>query len=322
MLAGEPAVVDAFSRLGLPATRVPTTNTGWREVMTLARALRKHHLDVLIVDRPRDLRLGALASLSHPLVIVNRYNLSRHNPPPDLVSRMAYHRVAMTIFLSSATAERALRLAPYIGRRPYRVIPGAVDDQRFRPAASEAAAFRAAQALGDRPFLLAVGSLTADKRYDFLLETLARLGAPPPLVVCGEGPLAGELSARARQLHLDVRFLGMVHPHELPGIYGAATCFVHACAIETFGLSILEAMSCGCAIVAVRAGAVPEVLGETGLLAPPADSGAYADLLEQVLADQRLRAGLGQAARCRATEAFSLAGMRRSYAEAVESACR
>jgi starch synthase len=278
-------------------------------------------MDALIVDRPRDLRLGALSSLRYPLVILNRYNLSRHNPPPDLVSRIAYWRVAMTIFLSRTTADRALRLAPYIGRRPYRIIPGAVDTGRFRPVPSDAAAFRAARGLGDQPFLLAVGSLTADKRYDFLFEALAQVATPPPLVVCGDGPLAGALSARARQLHLNVRFLGLVPAHELPGAYSAATCFLHACAIETFGLSVLEAMSCGCPIIAVQAGAVPEILGDTGLLVPSNDRRAYAGAIEQVLADQALRATMGQAALRRATEAFSLAAMRRSYGEAVESAC-
>ncbi|HEX2249551.1 MAG TPA: glycosyltransferase family 4 protein, partial [Gemmatimonadales bacterium] len=129
MFAGEAAVVDAFSRLGLPAIRVGTSNTGWRQVATLARALRTHRIDVVMVDRPRDLRLSALASIWYPHVIVNRYNLSRHNPPIDLVSRMAYWRVAMTIFLSRTTAERTLQSAPYISRRPYRIIPGAVDTE-------------------------------------------------------------------------------------------------------------------------------------------------------------------------------------------------
>ncbi|HEX2249958.1 MAG TPA: glycosyltransferase family 4 protein, partial [Gemmatimonadales bacterium] len=273
-------------------------------------------------DRPRDLRLSALASLSYPHVIVNRYNLSRHNPPMDLVSRMAYWKVAMTIFLSRTTAERTLRSAPYISRRPYRIIPGAVDTEWFRPSPADGMKFRAAHDLADQPFLLAVGSLTADKRYDFLFEMLSLLGSRPPLVLCGDGPLAGELSSRARRAQLDVRFLGHLSPEELRGAYSAASCFVHACAVETFGLSVLEAMACGCAIVAARGGAVPEVLGDTGLLASPGDAQSYAGLVQKVLADARLATTLGQAARCRATQAFSLSSMRQLYTEAVESVCR
>jgi glycosyltransferase involved in cell wall biosynthesis len=321
MLAGESPVVEAFSALGLPTSRVATGKTSVKEVSVLARVLRAHQIDVLLVDRPRDLRLGALASISHRLVIINRYNLSRHNPPSDLISRLAYRRVGMTIFVSSTTAERALRLAPYIRQKPHRVIPGAVDSDHFRPSPGEAEAFRSAHNLGKWPFLLAVGSLTLDKRYDFLLDALAVLGsAAPPLVICGDGSLRPHLESRARELGVEVRFLGFVSPAELPGAYSAATAFVHACAIETFGLSVLEAMSCGRPILAVRGGAVPEVLDATGLLAPSDDPQAYARLLQQLITDQALRTSLGQAARSRAVERFSLAQMQQSYSEAVESA--
>ncbi len=321
MLAGEALVVEAFSALGLPTSRVATARTRIKDVSILTRVLRTHQTDVLLVDRPRDLRLGALASLSHRLVIINRYNLSRHNPPSDLVSRLAYRRVGMTIFVSSTTAERALRLAPYIGRRPHRVIPGAVDTEHFRPSPSEAKVFRSLHDLGDRPFLLAVGSLTLDKRYDFLLDALAFLGsAAPPLVICGDGSLAQHLASRSRELGVEVRVLGFVSPRELPGAYSAATGFVHACAIETFGLSVLVAMACGRPILAARGGAVPEVLDGTGLLAPADDVRAYAASLQQLLADGALQHSLGQAARRRAVERCSLSGMQQSYVQAVESA--
>lgn len=320
MLAGEQAVVEKFSQLGLPATQVATAKTGVREATILARALRACRVDVLVVDRPRDLRLAALATLYHRAPIVNRYNLSRWNPPPDLLSRLAYVRVAMTIFLSRVTAERALQLAPYIRRKPHRVIPGAVDTELFRPAPAEAVAFRAAYALGGRPVLLAVGSLTLDKRYDLLFEMVASLSdLSPTLVICGDGPLAPDLIQQARARQLDVRFLGLVPPEGLRGAYAAATCFVHACAIETFGLSVLEAMSCGCAVVAVRGGAVPEVLGDAGLLAPDDDAPGLTGLVRRVLGDCALRSTLGEAARRRATEAFSLARMRESYSDVIES---
>jgi glycosyltransferase involved in cell wall biosynthesis len=320
MLAGEPSVVEAFSHLGLTATHVATTRTGLREAWILRKALLGHRTDVLIVDRPRDLRLGALASVFHPMVIINRYNLSRQNPPPDLVSWLAYSRVSMTVFLSRTTAERVLPLAPYIRSKPHKIIPGAVETQIFRPAPAEAEAFRAAHGLGSRPFLLAVGSLTADKRYDYHLDMLAALGnSAPPLLICGNGPLAGKLSSRVRELGLDVRFLGLLPQRELPGAYTAATCFVHACAIETFGLSVLEAMACGGAVVAVRGGAVPEVLGDAGLLAPVNDPRAYGALITSMLGDDTLRMEFGQAARRRATQTFSLMHMQKSYGETVES---
>jgi MMP alpha-(1->4)-mannosyltransferase len=103
----------------------------------------------------------------------------------------------------------------------------------------------------------------------------------------------------------------------LVGAYSAASAFVHACEIETFGLSVLEAMACGRAVVAVDGGAVPEVLGDAGVLAPVGDSLSFSVAVRQILADSQHRHSLGLRARARAQE-FSLFEMQRAYWEALE----
>jgi glycosyltransferase involved in cell wall biosynthesis len=322
LLAGEDTVVEAFARLGLLASRVHTGDTGLREASAVAGLLRRIGADAILVDRPRDLRLAALASLRHPLAIVNRYNLSRARPPSDLLSRLAYRRVGLTVFVSQASADRTLQLAPYIHNRPHRVIHGAVDPARFRPDPGAAAAFRQAHGLGDGPFALAVGSLAPEKRYDFLLEAWQRLGADaPPLLVCGEGGDEPRLRGRAGELRVDIRWLGQLERDQVPAAYAAATCLVHAGAVETFGLSVLEAMVSSLAVVGVRGGAVPEVLGDAGLLAPVDDVPAFAGLVRELLADPARRAALGAAGRSRALQHFSLEVMRSRYAAAIESVC-
>jgi glycosyltransferase involved in cell wall biosynthesis len=321
MLAGEDAVVQAFAQRGLSATRVPTADTGLAGTRALVRALRVIKADCIVVDRPRDLRLAALASLVYPLAIVNRYNLSRPTPPRDLLSRLAYLRVRLTIFISETSARGAWGTARYLRRRPHCVIPGGVGTE-FQPDPGQASTFRARYGLGDREFVLAVGSLTADKRYEFLFEALRLLGPEAPLfVVCGQGPLAEKLQQQAAALGLEVRFLGMVSPEVLVGAYGAAACLVHACDIETFGLSVLEAMTCGRPIVAVDGGAVPEVLGETGIVTPANDPKAFAARLRELLADPEQRSRLGVAANRRATQHFTVQAMREAYTDAIESVC-
>jgi glycosyltransferase involved in cell wall biosynthesis len=276
--------------------------------------------DCLVVDRPRDLRLGALASLAYPVVLINRYNLSRGNPPGDLLSRLAYLRVRLTIFVSETNARQALARARYLRRRPYRVIPEGVPPA-FRPDPAQAREFCGRYGLPFRAFLLAVGSLTADKRYKFLFDAVGRLGpGAPPLVICGDGPLAQQLQDCAAALQLNIRFLGLVPPELLPGAYSAAMAFVHGCEIETFGLSVLEAMACGRPIVAVDGGAVPEVLDGAGLLTPVDNVEAFAAALEALLADPRRQEHLGAVAQRRA-QIFSLPEMQRAYGESVELAC-
>jgi len=193
-------------------------------------------------------------------------------------------------------------------------------DPAFRPDSFKASEFCARYNLASGSFVLAVGSLTADKRYEFLFEVMRQLGSEaPPLVICGGGPLEDKLRAQAAGLPIDVRLLGLVDPDLLPGAYTAATIFVHACEIETFGLSVLEAMACGCPVLAIDGGAVPEVLGNAGVLVPVNDSKGYADALHQLMSNSSLRGTLSKAARERARR-FSLHHMQQSYADAVEQA--
>jgi glycosyltransferase involved in cell wall biosynthesis len=320
MLAGEESVVAEFKRRGLPASRVPTSDTGLRAAHALAGALHRVEAHCLITDRPRDLRLGALALLAHPMTLINRYNLSRQRPPRDLLSRLAYHRVGLTIFVSETNATQALEAAPYLRRRRYRVIAEGVGPA-FHPDPAAAERFCARYGLVNDQFLLAVGSLTADKRYEFLFDALNRLGPKaPPLVICGAGPLAEQLQIQAAALNVRTRFLGLVSPEHLVGAYSAAMTFLHACEIETFGLSVLEAMACGRPVLAVAGGAVPEVVGDAGVLTPVNDRDAFAAALGGLLADPPRRAALSRAARERA-QLFSLERMQHTYGEAIEQAC-
>ncbi len=325
ILATAPAVTAGFAAQGLQARELPIRDTGLGEARVLAGALGELGSHVLVAEKPRDLRLGALVSLARRLTLVYRHNVGAAAPPRDPIVRLAYRRVDMTVFLTRTGEAQAGDLAPFMLRPPRRVIYEAVDVARFRPDPAAAAAFRQRHGLGggDRPFLLAVGALEREKRYDWLLGALAALGrAAPPLVICGSGGAAGQIRDRAARLGIDARLLGFLSPEELVGAYNAATCLAHACAVETFGLAIAEAMACGRAVVAAAAGggsALPEVLGDTGVLTPADDPEAFAAALAQLVADPDRRQALGIAARQRAVRLFSLERMGREYAEAIEA---
>ena len=228
----------------------------------------------------------------------------------------AYRAVDLTIFVSKTSAERALAGAPYMRKRPYRIIPGAVATE-FRPDPIAAGAFRRRYCLENRDFLLAVGSLTADKRYTFLFDAVSRLLPDRPLlVICGAGPLEAQLRSRAAAMGLQVQFLGLVPSDLLRGAYAAAISLLHACEIETFGLSVLEAMSCGLPVLAVAGGAVPEVVGDAGWLAPN-DVAEFSKRLRELVGNPELRKALGSAAQ-RRSQQFSLRVMQDAYVNAIE----
>jgi glycosyltransferase involved in cell wall biosynthesis len=236
------------------------------------------------------------------------------------LTRLAFRRVALTVFLTRQLAERGLAEAAFMRRAGHRVIPNGVDCDLFRPDEPAGRAFRQRHGLGEGPLLLAVGALEVEKRWDLLLQSLALLPAPAPrLVLCGSGALEGALRAQAGKAGLDARFLGAVDPAQLVGAYNAATCVVHTRPDEVFALALIEALACGRPLIASGGGGTPELVGDAGVLAPPADPAAFARLLRDLLGDPARRAALGAAARRRAVEQFSRDRMVRDYGEALEA---
>ena len=321
LVAYEP-LVGGFQARGLSVRKLPVGHTSLAGARALRQALGKAELaaDVVLVDRARDIRLAAFASVGTALSVI--YCISTPRPPRDLLTRLAFRRVALTVFLTRQLAQRGLAEAPFLRRAAHRVIPNGVDCDLFRPDETAARAFRQRHGLGDRPILVAVGALEIEKRWDLLLESLALLPSPaPPVVLCGAGALEGTLRAQARRLGVDVRFIGEVDPAQLVAAYNAATCVVHTRPDEVFALALIEALACGRPVVAAAGGGTPELVGDAGVLAPPADPGAFARLLRDLLGDDERRAALGTAARRRAVALFSRDRMVRDYAEALEALC-
>ncbi len=313
LLTGEAAIADIALQRGIPALPLPTRNTGWREVRALRRAIREFKTDLLVADRPRDLRLGAWAATAEGTQLVYRYNVSRLRPPSDLVTRLAHQRVACTVFRTRTGAEQVLAHAPFMRRRPWRVITGGVDTTVFYPDAEAGSAFRTRHDLGNGPLLLAVGALMPEKRYPEMFRIVAGLKRPVTLAVCGEGRLEPELRSLAADSRLDVRFLGLLPPAELRAAFAAADICVHTCPVETFGLSVAEAMSCGRAVVVSDGGGVREVVNGAGVLVPPEDEAGFTAQLDQLLADPEVRRQLGAAARDRILTLFSVEHMVEEY---------
>ncbi len=154
----------------------------------------------------------------------------------------------------------------------------------------------------DVPLVITVGRLAPEKRFDVLLAAFAEAarGTPARLLVVGGGPEARELRARTGRLGLrtQVVFSGPLEHERVLDCYAAADVFAFASPTETQGLVVVEAMAAGLPVAAVRAGGVPEVVGEgeTGLLAE-LDPHALAGVIRRLLDDARLRRDLAERGR-------------------------
>lgn len=116
------------------------------------------------------------------------------------------------------------------------------------------------------PFCLFVSALAPYKRIDLAMAACAALGLE--LRVVGDGPARERLEAAARQqAGPGVRLLGRVEPEVLRDLYRRALCFVQP-GVEDFGISAVEALACGCPVVALGKGGVRDIVedGRHGLL--------------------------------------------------------
>lgn len=148
------------------------------------------------------------------------------------------------------------------------------------------------------PYVLAVGSPAPHKN-------LAALGATARMLADRGAALVvtGDLNARvfaAAELPQPARAVGRVDDAGLRALYEQAACFVFPSRYEGFGLPAVEAMACGCPVVAARAGALPEVCGEAALLADPANPRDIAAAVARVLDEPGLADRLREAGRVRA----------------------
>ena len=150
--------------------------------------------------------------------------------------------------------------------------------------------------------VLALGRLESRKRPGLALDALADLrsrGIAASLVVAGEGPLAGELCARAAALGLagSVSFLGRVSDADKWRLYDGAQALVFTSGLEGFGVVVAEAQSRGLPVVAASGTATAEAFApdRSGLLAA-ADGAALGAALAR-LADDELRLPMAAAAR-------------------------
>jgi glycosyltransferase involved in cell wall biosynthesis len=141
--------------------------------------------------------------------------------------------------------------------------------------------------------VLSVGRLETEKNPLMLADVLERLdGRDWRLLVCGEGPLEGELRARLRNLGVEDRteLLGYMPIHDgLMDRYRAADAFLHVSWTEGMPQVLLEAFASGTPVVATAVGGVSEVAGDAALLIPPGDPDAAAHALERLGADPELR---------------------------------
>jgi glycosyltransferase involved in cell wall biosynthesis len=144
-------------------------------------------------------------------------------------------------------------------------------------------------------------------REDGVKLTLADDAERHPSSVEDVGPLPSYGFKLVRSLNLDgmVRFTGRLTREELAQHYSSAQIAVVPSIYEGFGIPAAEAMACGTPVIATTGGALPEVVGNAGILVPPRDAEALATAIKQLLNDKEMQRRMSEAGRQRVKEKFN-----------------
>jgi mannosyltransferase len=257
--------------------------------------------------RNNEMIMGVLLrSLGWPLKLVFTSAAQRHH---TWITRWLINRMDAIIATNDISASFLKREAT--------VIPHGVDTERYAPSADRAAAFTEA-GLPGRYAIGCFGRVRAQKGSDVFVDAMCRLlPRYPDFTAVMVGAITTEHLAFANDLRKRIEAAGLqsriVITGELPiedvqRWYRRLTIYAFTSRNEGFGLTLIEAMSVGAALVASRAGAAELVVedGVTGVLTRPDDVDALVAALEPLMRDPASSAAMGIRARARVLAKFSL----------------
>jgi N-acetyl-alpha-D-glucosaminyl L-malate synthase BshA len=317
-----PVVINDYGLFKYPDYTLPLS-------VKMAEVSRDHGLDVLHVHYAVPHATAAILAQSMlPAGRRPRVVTTLHGTDTTLLGRDAGYGPAIRHALErsdavttvSAFLERETRELLSVDR-PIDVIHNFFE---ARPARQPRDEVRRELGVGQEALLLHSSNLRPLKRIDVLLESVARIRPRESfrlLILAGAdfSPFAADV----RRLGLSDRVIVREQVSDIEDYLQAADIGLFASDMESFCLSILEAMCFGCPSVATAVGGIPEVVesGVSGLLVPPGDPGALARSVESLIADPALRAGLGAAARRRAAGLFSAEAIVSKYVRLYRRVC-
>jgi glycosyltransferase involved in cell wall biosynthesis len=261
----------------------PRLWTHWR----LRRALRHDRPEVSFIPS-HVLPFG----LNLPSVVTIHDVGHRHDPGSyrrsarwylELTTRYAARRATRLIAVSRSTADDLQRFYDVPGGRITVVHSGV--DPAMRPQDPAAVAAVLERLDIRQPYFLYLGRDHPRKNLPMLRRAFSDArgrGLKASLVLAGPGH--GQLGAAAGVIRLPY-----VAPADLPALYAGAVALLLPSRFEGFGFPVLEAMRCGTAVIASTAGALPEIVGTSGVLLSPDDAGAWSQAMLELAGDADLQ---------------------------------
>ena len=292
---------------------MPTAGRGLYRSLTLGIRHARPHV-VQVNEEPTEwvlLQSFLAARAFMPRAVRLFYYYTNILSLPDKWHRRAKQRAVFGLahgaFAGSADSERVLRDLGFRKAVHIQTEIGA-DERVWRPST---------QASGSRPFTIGyVGALLPEKGVADLVHALVAVPGSWRLVIAGDGPERPKveriLDAAGLRARLDFR--GLVDRARLPLVVGELDILVLPSRTiptwkEQFGLVLPEAMLSGVAVIGSDSGAIPEVIGDGGLIFPEGDRRALSTAIADLRDNPRQREDLARRGRTRALRLYSASAL-------------
>jgi phosphatidylinositol alpha-mannosyltransferase len=263
----------------------------------MRRILHKEDFDILHLHEPFTPMVSVSALVQSPAINVGTFHACHNKSRSYATFKPILKRLMTRLHGKITVSQPALDFVSRYLPDDYRIIPNGIDIQRFTLDGPVRKEFSK-----DKLNIVFVGRLEQRKGLNYLLRACAKVKHQFPgfrLIVVGPGTrLRPGYEDLAQELSLDnVVFTGFVSNEELPEYYRTADIFcAPATGGESFGIVLLEAMSCGKPVIASNIAGYASVLthNEQGLLVPPRDVDSLAQSLLTLLNDSSLRERMGE----------------------------
>lgn len=256
-------------------------------------------------------KIPTIATIHHPITIDRKIAIQAESSPFKKMKQWRWHsfigmqkRVSRTlaaIITVSQSARDDICRDFKIRPAQFRIVPNGIDTDLFYPIPGIARK--------KNRIIVTNSADTPLKGLFFLLKAVAELVKirNVEVTVIGAPKENGRIVKLIRKLgigHL-INFTGRIDNGEFVRQYARATVAVVPSVYEGFGLPVGEAMACGVPVISTTGGALPEVVGEAGILVPPADHQALARAIRDVLGNPQHAGNLGRAGYLRVQQHFT-----------------
>jgi glycosyltransferase involved in cell wall biosynthesis len=276
----------------------------WTIVPKMLELCRHHKVAVWHGHDYKTNALGLILNRWHPMRLVTTVHgwvrQTLRTPVYYAVDRACLPRYERVYCVSPDLHERCVALG--VPESRCELLENGIDVDAYQRLCDTAAAKERLGLPPARPVIGAAGRLSPEKGFDLLLQAAAdlrRRGHDLSVLIAGEGPERARLEHLARALGLGDRCRLLGYRADLRPIYEAMDVYALSSHREGLPNVLLEAMAMGVPVAATRINGVPRLVadGDNGLLVPPGDAAALAEVLGRLLRDIGLRRVLAAAGR-------------------------